>query len=209
MNQGWVMLTTAWLAVLLSAGGILKSDARTPEQFLEALRAPGPLASQAAQMTLYERLLGDWTVEVIDHEKDGSRRTSVGEVHFAWVLEGRAIQDVWIVPVRAARRPDLPETGNRYGTTLRVYDPRAGVWRVTWINPVTGVRNDLVGRQQGDEILQEGTQPDGSLIRWVFSDVTEDSFHWRGESSADGGKSWRLEAEFLGRRAGSAGSAGR
>lgn len=170
------------------------------ETFFEALRADGPVAGQAHRMTLYDRLLGAWTLEVIDHGTDGTRRLGRGEVHFAWVLEGRAIQDVWIMPARDARRPDLPKLGNRYGTTLRVYDPEADAWNVTWFNPVTGVRNELVGRQVGDDIVQEGRRDDGAHIRWSFREISPRAFHWLGESSTDGGRTWRLEAEFLGRR---------
>ncbi len=170
------------------------------EPFLDALWAPGALASQAQRMSLYDPLLGSWAADVIDHDASGPPRTSTGEWHFGWVLEGRAIQDVWISPPRASRRPGMPALGNRYGTSLRVYDPAADVWHVTWINPVTGVRNTLLGRRHGDEIVQEGTDTDGSLMRWTFSDVTPGSFRWRGESSSDGGRTWRLDAEFFGRR---------
>lgn len=46
---------------------------------------------------------------------------------------------------------------------------------------------------------------DGSLMRWSFVDTTPDSFTWRGELSTDGGATWRLEAEFFGRRMAGAG----
>jgi uncharacterized protein len=170
------------------------------EPFMDALRAPGPPAGQADRMSLYDPLLGSWAVDVIDHDPGGPPRSSRGEWHFHWVLEGRAIQDVWISPPRASRRPGLPTEGNRYGTTLRVYDPVADIWHVTWINPVSGARNTLVGWKLGDEVIQEGTDADGSLIRWTFSDLTRESFRWRGEASSDGGKTWRLAAEFRGRR---------
>ncbi len=176
-------------------------DSTTPfEPFLDALRAQGPPASRAGQMSLYDRLLGSWEVSVIDYAAGGPPRTSTGEWHFGWVLEGRAIQDVWISPPRKARFPGMPTQGNRYGTTLRVYHPEADSWRVTWINPVSGVTNTLVGRAQGDEIVQEGTDTDGSLIRWTFTDLTRDAFRWRGQESSDGGSTRRLAAEFFGRR---------
>lgn len=65
---------------------------------------------------------------------------------------------------------------------------------------MTGAKSQLVGRRQGDDIVQEGTRPDGALVRWSFCEITPSSFHWKGESSPDGGRTWRLEAEFLGRR---------
>jgi hypothetical protein len=187
------------VAILFSIGGSMHSTANS-EGFFQALRADGPAAGQASKMTLYDRVFGDWSVEVIDHLPDGSRRLSSGEVHFAWVLEGRAIQDVWIVPARDQRNPGLPKPGNRYGTTLRIYDPAEDVWRVTWFNPLTGVSNHLVARQRGEDIVQEGTDGDGSRIRWSFTEITPSSFHWRGEISRDGGQTWLLQAEFFGRR---------
>lgn len=168
--------------------------------FFDALVADGPDLAFAPKMTLYDRVLGDWELEVIDHGADGSRRVSTGEVHFVWVLEGRAIQDVWIVPARGERNPDLPSRGNRYGTTLRVYDPTEDVWRVTWFNPVNGTVSRLVARQVGDDIVQEGEGADGSGIRWSFTRITPTSFHWVGEVSRDGGESWQVQSEFIGRR---------
>jgi hypothetical protein len=188
------------LTMVLLAGGGLGNAATAAEPFLEALRAKGALDAQAKRMTLYDSLLGDWNVDVVDYDADGSRRTNKGEWHFAWVLEGRAMQDVLIVPPRGSREGQ-PIQGNRYGTTLRVYDPATDVWRITWINPVTGVTNTLTGRKQGEEIVQEGKDADGPLNRWIFSEVTAHSFRWRGEISTDEGKTWRLGAEFFGRRA--------
>jgi hypothetical protein len=48
--------------------------------------------------------------------------------------------------------------------------------------------------------VQLGTTEDGRLIRWCFLDITPDSFLWRGESSTDGGASWRVVIEFTARR---------
>jgi hypothetical protein len=32
-----------------------------------------------------------------------------GELHFGWVLGGRAVQDIWIVPSAATRAPPLAD----------------------------------------------------------------------------------------------------
>ncbi len=188
--------------LVLLAGSAMTEEPIGKDLFLDALRSAGPLASQADKMALYAPLIGDWAVDVIDYGPDGSRRTSTGEWHFAWVLEGRAIQDVWIAPRRALRQEGTSAQGNRYGTTVRVYDPKTEVWTVNWFNPVTGARNTLVGRKQGDDIIQEGTDSAGVRIRWTFSEITATSFYWRGEVLADAGKTWRLVAEFRGRRDG-------
>lgn len=196
------------LAALLSGGLMLPTTSAIPtsasDGFLEALPAGAPLARppQGASSDLYDALIGDWDAEVVDHLPDGTERRQSAEMHFAWVLEGRAIQDLWIAPARGDRAAagTPPAEGNRYGTTLRVYDPAKDVWRITWINPVTGVETRLVGRRVGAQIVQTGADADGRLVRWVFAEVGGDSFHWRGEVSADGGRSWTCDTEFLARR---------
>ncbi len=170
--------------------------------FFEALAASGPMAGVGGSRDLYDGLLGSWDAEVVDHLPDGTDRRQSAEVHFVRVLEGRAIQDVWIAPARRERGSPAqpPGPGNRYGTTFRVYDAALDAWRITWINPVTGVETRLVGRRVGSQIVQSGADADGRLVRWVFAEIRPDSFHWQGEISADGGRSWSCETEFFGRR---------
>src|SRR5215813_1444723 len=168
---------------------------------LQALGAPGRPNEITDRNDIYGWLVGDWEATVYDYAADGTASESSGEWHFGWVLEGRAIQDVWIAPPRSQRNgKTLSKRNNRYGTSLRVYDQENGVWRVTWFNPVTGARNDLVGRRRGNEIIQEGLGPDGRKIRWLFTEIMPTSFIWRGESLEPDGKTWRLEAEFRARR---------
>jgi len=168
---------------------------------LQALGAPGRSNELTDREDIYGWLIGGWEATVYDYAADGTARESSGEWHFGWVLEGRAIQDVWIAPPRSQRKAKtLSKQYNRYGTSIRVYDREFAVWRVTWFNPVTGARNDLVGRRQGPDIVQEGIGPDGRKIRWLFTDITPTSFIWRGESLEPDGKTWRLEAEFRARR---------
>jgi hypothetical protein len=46
------------------------------------------------------------------------------------------------------------------------------------------------------DILQEGSRGDGTRTRWTFTDITADSFHWRGEALYPRQETWTLEAEF-------------
>ncbi|HXX31785.1 MAG TPA: hypothetical protein VEJ89_13875 [Myxococcaceae bacterium] len=167
---------------------------------LEVLPSAGPSPELGEAAGVYGWLVGSWITRAIDYLPDGQTREAEGEWHFGWVLEGRAVQDVWICPRRSLRGPGLSKAGNRYGTTLRVYDQGLKAWRVTWINPVTGMRNDLVGLRRGADIVQEGADPEGHPIRWVFTDIRPGAFRWYGERSIDGGKTWRLEVEFFARR---------
>jgi hypothetical protein len=197
------------LAVEMFLGGVLAmivvaaaDAAEPPSAFPEALTAPEPSLPRGGSRDLYDGLVGSWDAEVVDHLPDGSDRRQSAEMHFAWVLEGRALQDLWIAPARRERQPleKTPAPGNRYGTTLRVYDPKLDAWRITWINPVTGVETRLVGRRVGSQIIQTGSDADGRLVRWVFAELRRDFFHWRGETSVDGGGSWTCDTEFFARR---------
>jgi len=149
---------------------------------------------------MFDWLIGDWEADVYDYGPEGAKHVSKGEWHFRWVLEGRAVQDVWIVPKRSERKQTTSKEGNRYGTTIRIYDSKLDVWRVFWFNPVTQDRAELVGRKVGDTIVQQCVCEDGSFTRWTFQDIKANSFTWRGEFSTDGGRRWQLDAEFLARR---------
>lgn len=145
---------------------------------------------------IYGRLIGSWALEVYDYQRDGVVRRSAGEVHFARVLEGRAVQLVWIIPRRSGRESMLAKDGNRYGTTLCIWDNSIQAWQVTWVNPVTGVRDELIARQSGSDIAQIGRHADGTPVRWNFTQITPDSFLWTGEALNPDGETWRREVEF-------------
>jgi hypothetical protein len=171
--------------------------------FLDSLGAQGSSPDRGTKMDLYGWLIGSWDLDVTGFLEGGKQRRRPGEWHFGWALEGRAIQDVWIVPPRgAARAGDAAANVNSYGTTLRVYDPRIDAWHIQWTDPVTQTYFSMIGRKEGSDIVQLGKSPEGNLIRWSFSEITPHSFRWRGEVSADNGATWRLQVEFLARRRG-------
>jgi hypothetical protein len=154
-----------------------------------ALVADGPYPDHAEALMLFGRFVGEWDFDWVAYGRDGEQSTAErGEWIFGWVLEGRAVQDVWILPSR------------EYGTTLRFYEPRLDVWLVTWSGPVNGARRTFVARRSGDEIVQEGRTERGYPLRWIFSEIAEDSFSWRSVVSEDGERTWRLREEMHVRR---------
>ena len=167
---------------------------------IEALHTNGPAPDRTEKTGLYGWLIGRWEMDAIYHNADGTQRRSRGEIHFGWVLAGRAIQDVWIVPPRDRQTAEPPVRGDFYGTTLRIYDPGLDAWHILWIDPVRQFYARQIGRARGKDIVQEGTDDTGAVLRWCFTEITPDSFHWRGERSPDGGASWRLEVEFFAKR---------
>jgi hypothetical protein len=168
--------------------------------FVEALHSAGPLADHAAKLDLYGRFVGAWEFGAKRFLEDGSVLTGRGEIHFGWVLEGRGIQDVWILPARGSGPSPSLGQWTFYGTTLRVYDPSQDAWHIFWSDPRTQYYSRQLGRAEGDRIVQVGADGTGSAVRWSFSQITEDAFRWLGERSSDDGASWQLEVEFLARR---------
>jgi hypothetical protein len=168
------------------------------EGMLGVLAAGGPDPEFADQMMLYGRFVGAWDGTVIVHARDGGRRVESCEVYFGWVLQGRAIQDVWIAPARKDRTdPSRPSDKDIYGTTLRVYDRENDVWHITWIEPNTLSFERLTGRQEGEDIVQEYQDDDGTRWQWCFTEIRDRSFRWLARSSGDDGASWQVRNEFL------------
>jgi len=149
----------------------------------------------------YGWLVGSWELDVLHYwATDVSAQGIKGEMHARWVLEGRAVQDVWIMPRRADRTGKLDKKMNMYGTTLRLWDSTIQAWRITWRNPAGDHHEDQIGRWSGKDVVQIGVRADGTPTRWSFTEITPDSFHWLGESLGSDGKSWMLEGEFRARR---------
>jgi hypothetical protein len=171
------------------------------ESFHALLPASGRSPEIPESADAYGWLIGSWELEVLHYKAVNLASQKIkGEAHFDWVLEGRAIQDLWIMPLSSDRRPDSDRTNNMYGTTLRVWDPTIPGWRIRWINPVTGHEERQTGRKVGNEVVQIGARLDGTPTRWRFTEITPDSFHWIGEALEPDGQTWKLEGEFRARR---------
>jgi hypothetical protein len=169
------------------------------EAFCSALSASGRSPEIPESSDVYGWLIGSWELDALRYRVDVTERHLKAEAHFGWVLEGRAVQDVWIMPPRRQRTTDQDRSTNMYGTTLRVWDPLIQAWRVTWINPVTG-RDELIGRWHGKDVVQVGAHSDGTPIRWTFTEITPESFHWIGEALQADATTWKVEGEFRARR---------
>jgi hypothetical protein len=167
---------------------------------MEGLIASGRASDIPESEDVYGWLVGGWDLDIRTYWKDVSTLGLKGEAHFAWVLEGRAVQDLWIMPRRSDRGGSYEHGVNSYGTTLRVWDKALGAWRVTWVNPAQGARSELVGRRVGADIVQLGHHADGTPIRWMFTEITKDSFRWTGEALDTDGKTWKLQGDFRARR---------
>src|SRR5436190_20333242 len=104
-------------------------EAPETDVFRAALAAAGRSPEIPDALDAYGWLVGDWELRVLRYAGvDVAARGIQGEVHAGWVLEGRAVQDVWIMPRRAERIASSDHKLNMYGTTLRVWDRTIGAW---------------------------------------------------------------------------------
>ena len=167
----------------------------------ENLHAPGPAADRADSMMLYGRFVGSWEGRLLYTDPANVRHETTAEVHFGWVLEGRAVQDVWIAPARKDRKQGEPLL--MHGSTFRIYDPKNDCWQITWLDPVKQRRDIMVGRASGEDIVQEYRADDGRRVQWTFTEITANSFHWTNRDSVDDGRNWTIRGEFFLKRRGS------
>jgi hypothetical protein len=191
---------------LANVMGVLSAtdDNRLRSPLADALHADGPNPVGEAELMQFGRFVGSWDLDVVYYDEEGKvRRRTPGEWHFGWVLEGRAIQDVWIVPPRRDRPRVGPPPGE-YGMTLRFYDAAIGAWRSTWHGPVNGIVWPFIARATGDEMVLE-RRADGMIERWIFGSIEPDAFHWRSVKSTDEGVSWHLQQEMFATRSASPG----
>ena len=165
-------------------------------EFFYALTCEDANPTLPPSQRIFEPLIGNWDLEVTWFDEGRPVRFARGEWYFSWVLEGRAVQDVWIVPPRSDRSAttELYE----YGTSIRFYDVNIGAWRSTWIGPVRGLILSFVVREHCGEIVLETTREDGHRMQWVFSEISSDRFCWRNELEVGG--AWETQQSFLGTR---------
>lgn len=165
----------------------------TPDSgLIGALHVGGPSDEHTDKLMLFGRFVGSWNLE---WTRDSHPAPVSGELHFGWVLGGRAVQDIWIVPGRGQPGENQPPLAF-HGSTIRFYDPAIDAWRSTWIEPINGRVRRFIGRPAGDDILLVSDEDDPQL-RWRFTDIAPDSFTWRAETSHDGGTTWRFDEQML------------
>jgi hypothetical protein len=182
---------------LASFLALVFSSAALAAPQIKGLAAQGPDPEFAAKLSLFGQFVGDWECDFTAIQPDGSRETRSCEWHWGWILQGRAIQDVCIIHSGA----ELDSPLLKYGTTIRVYDPRLDAWHIVFFDPIQGDWSPFTARKVGDEIVLESGHDDGRISELVFSDIEKNSFHWRAQITIDNGKSWHVVLEMNARRA--------
>ena len=112
--------------------------------------------------------IGEW-----DCEFDGGHAVNTVSREF----EGNVLRERFAI--------DRPQTW--HGTSVSVFPPQLHVWQQTWVDQGGAYWHfvgDLVDGQPAFATPAPVDEP-ALFKRMVFSDITDDSFHWRWESSPD------------------------
>jgi hypothetical protein len=165
--------------------------------FIAGLISAAPHADIPQEQRIFAPFIGEWDLIVKWYDESGRlSREERGEWHFSWVLEGRGVQDVWIVPPRHERadRGDNYE----YGTSLRFFDGTRNAWQSTWIAPMHRIVRTFIARRSGDDVVPETTEGETPRMRWSFTGIETNAFIWRNELWT--GSAWRIQQTFHARR---------
>lgn len=180
MRQVTVMLFTLNLmapSLSLAAGAALIS---------------GPNESAPDGLAQYGQFVGSWSCAPSALNPSGEWQELPARPTWVWhwVLNGAAIQDVWIPD------PDQSPPGAAMGTNLRVYDPASDSWDMVWTTESLAGFQRFSARMVEGEIIMRGDIPAGQrpahMARITFHDIERDRFEWKYDASAPGdGESWQ------------------
>ena len=136
--------------------------------------------------------IGSWKARLsrLDRPLTGSTR---------WLdYEGTSVvRPVWNGRANLGELEVEGAAGRIQGLTLRLYNPRARQWNITWSNAAEGVldRATMFGGftgGRGEFFGQDSLDGRAIFVRFVFSDVTPASFRFEQAFSADGGRTWEV-----------------
>jgi len=134
--------------------------------------------------------VGDWDILDKRFPRNEVSEKRTGEVHFNWILDGRAIQDIW-GPIDSKTGKLIP-----VGTTIRFYDTKLDAWRSTWISPIQLEVRRFIGRRVGKEIVLQEENRGLLTERWIFSEIQKNSFRWRAVRRSRIGGPWGIVEEM-------------
>lgn len=153
--------------------------------------APGALPSLEARLMTFGQFVGNWRFRSEVYSFDGTVKRGEGTWKFRWIVNGRAIQDVWQLDSNrhGGRATDYKEIG----TTIRLYDPKKNNWNVIWVAAVSLTVEQFTATVENGEITLQGRDADGILTQWRFVNIHRNSFEWLARTSLNEGLTWKLE----------------
>ena len=153
------------------------------------------------KLNLFGQFVGEWQFDGIADKGVTTERHVEGKWIFSWILDGTAVQDVFICPSPLQNENDnQPSPNAQYSTSIRFYNQATDAWDMFY--GISGAMRIFEGRQVGEQIVAEnkGAPADMTQARCVFSDITPSSFRWESLVSHDGGVTWDVKFELSAKR---------
>lgn len=144
------------------------------DEFMKALKATQRSPLIPEEKDYFGRLIGEWDFIWNDRIGKANERVVKGEWIFSRILNGTGIQDLFICPSREERKI-VHEPDEEYGTTIRIYNPATGNWEVYYTCLGEYTRLEAV-KEDGRIVLTEKLN---GKMKWIFSELEENSFHWQ------------------------------
>lgn len=163
-------------------------------EFSDALIDTGKKGKIPKEYDWFGFLIGEWDILYSDNHGTGRERQVKGEWIFSWVLDGTAIQDVFICPSRTERQIH-PQPDATWGTTLRIFNPGTKAWDIFY--GATGEAERLEAKKEGDDIVL--TETAEGKMKWIFSDIRDNYFLWENRLFNEDGSSL-LQCRIVGTR---------
>ena len=179
-------------AGLLCAAGLAYCHpvlAEIPAGLSTTLPSKLPHVSLGEASALDAKLIGTWAVDYSDFNKDGKAVHRTGQFLVSWVLDGRAVQYLWIVDPSGSRKE------REVYTELRYFDPKSRSWNGVFFDPEHASMAKFTSEPQGDSIVMHSSDLGAADTRWTFGAIGPNSLVFRDEASDDGGKTWHLRSE--------------
>ena len=187
----------------------MKSRAKKPginieegfeKHVFDRLYAEKPHPEFDQELHTFGQFVGIWDMEVIFYDEEGKEYYhQQNEWTFFWILDGRAIQDILLGP-NMKENLSIEPGKRRIGTSLRQFDSDKNLWNVTWFGLASNDNISLSGGLENNDIILKAIDSDGIYIKWMFTNIHENDFIWKGFSSMDQGTTWNLGQQMFAKR---------
>lgn len=139
-------------------------------------------------------LVGDWRCNATVLLGNGAWETFQAAWRGRFILDGYAIANEYEMMSSAGERIVL-------GMNFRVYDAKAEIWKIKWLDALAGTWLDLGPLElggvtfEGDSIVYAFREPMAAhaYTRATYTNISPTHFRWKGEKSDDGSQ-W---SEFM------------
>lgn len=135
----------------------------------------------------FGKFIGKWNLDLIIINPDGSNIKYKGEWHFHRILQGRAIQDIWIIPGLTSNKVN---EFHEFGTTVRTFNPKTNKWKAVWIGPIQNQLFVFDIEDNNEQIILTEMNNPNLEMKWSFFDISKNSFKWKSEVKINEHNNW-------------------